>query len=188
MAEMVDCCGCCLLCCACVSVCGRLCLWIPWPGDRRKAKAIEEDEEFARQVELDTFGMSPPAPNGANYTQPAPQDAPIVNSSRRSRSAGAPKDHQSNDGHHRAQSNGHPDAQEPLPPRNSNGRTSQDPNRPTSYEYPAQTVAARDERLEHVRGASSGSPAALYAAQQQQQSAPAPPSPPHEHRRVRSND
>jgi hypothetical protein len=97
------------------------------------------------------------------------------------------EDLQSNDGHHRAQSNGHPDSQEPLPPRDSNGKTSQDPNRPTSYEYLPQRVAARDDRLEHVRGPSSGSPAALYAAEQQQ-SAPAPPSPPNEHRRVQSND
>lgn len=133
MAEMVDCCGCCLLCCACVcelyrnpspnchqthlrprrtfqlyagdcvsGVCLPFSIFIrtylvsyrqlvPWPGDRRKAKAIEEDEEFARQVELDTYGMSPPEPNGANYTQPTPRDAPVVNPTRQSRSAGPPK-------------------------------------------------------------------------------------------------
>lgn len=95
------------------------------------------------------------------------------------------EDHQSNDGHHRAQSNGYPDAQEPLPPRASNGPISQDPNRPPSYEYSPQP-AARDDRLEHVRGLSSGNPGGLYAAQQQQQSATAS-SPTNEHRRVQSN-
>ncbi|KJA28719.1 hypothetical protein HYPSUDRAFT_82308 [Hypholoma sublateritium FD-334 SS-4] len=83
MAEVADCCGCCLLFTICLGLCGRACLWIPCPGDRKRAKEFEDDEMYAHQVAQEEYlrRAQKPSHYSADYRgppQPQGQDPMVV--------------------------------------------------------------------------------------------------------------
>ncbi|PPQ97730.1 hypothetical protein CVT26_001920 [Gymnopilus dilepis] len=80
MADAADCCGVFCVFCACFAFCGKACFYWPCCRDSRGYNS-KEDEEFAREVEMETRaaraqGLPDSAvynPLAYNQSQPAPQ-------------------------------------------------------------------------------------------------------------------